>query len=137
MTFHSARSGFLFTFFWYDRLVTIFWFYLRYVPMVSTTSHDFTVWAPSVLPKLPQHDHQDHTESSHPDVFCKNCVLENFTKFTGKHLYESFFFNNIAGLRPATLLRKRLWHRCFPVNFVKFLRTPFFTEHLRWRLLST
>ena len=26
---------------------------------------------------------------------------------------------------PATLLKKRLWHRCFPVNFVKFLRTPF------------
>ena len=24
----------------------------------------------------------------------------------------------------ATLLKKRLWHRCFPVNFVKFLRTP-------------
>ena len=31
---------------------------------------------------------------------------------------------------PATLLKKRLWHRCFPVNFVKFLRTPFLTEHL-------
>ena len=28
-------------------------------------------------------------------------------------------------LRPATLLKKRLWHRCFPVNFAKFLRTPF------------
>ena len=28
-------------------------------------------------------------------------------------------------LRPATLLKKRLWHRYFPVNFVKFLRTPF------------
>ena len=25
-----------------------------------------------------------------------------------------------------------LWHRCFPVNFAKFLRTPFLTEHLRW-----
>ena len=33
---------------------------------------------------------------------------------------------------PATLLKKRLWHRCFPVNFVKFIRTPFFTEHLWW-----
>ena len=33
---------------------------------------------------------------------------------------------------PATLLKKRLWHRCFPVNFAKFLRTPFFTEHLWW-----
>ena len=28
-------------------------------------------------------------------------------------------------LRPATLLKNRLWHRCFPVNFKKFLRTPF------------
>ena len=35
------------------------------------------------------------------------------------------------GLRPEALLRKRLWHRCVPVNFVKFLRTYFFTEHLR------
>ena len=23
------------------------------------------------------------------------------------------------------ILKYRLWHRCFPVNFVKFLRTPF------------
>ena len=23
----------------------------------------------------------------------------------------------------ATLLKKRLWHRYFPVNFIKFLRT--------------
>ena len=30
-----------------------------------------------------------------------------------------------SGLRPATLLKKRLWHWCFPVNFVTFLRTPF------------
>ena len=55
----------------------------------------------------------------------KKSVLRNFTKFTGKHLCQSFFFNKVAGLRPATLLKKRLWHRCFPVNFVKFLRTPF------------
>ena len=37
---------------------------------------------------------------------------------------------------PATLLKKRLWHRCFPVNFEKFLRTPFLIEHLWLRLLS-
>ena len=28
-------------------------------------------------------------------------------------------------LRPATLLKKRRWQRCFPVNFAKLLRTPF------------
>ena len=34
------------------------------------------------------------------------------------------------------LLKKRLWHRCFPVNFAKFLTTPFLTEQLRWLLLE-
>ena len=50
--------------------------------------------------------------SSRLEVFCKKRVL-----------------------RPATLLKKSLWHRCFPVNFAKFIRTPFFTEHLRWLIL--
>ena len=36
----------------------------------------------------------------------------------------------------ATLLKKRLWHKCFPVNFAKFLRTPFLTKHLWWLLLK-
>ena len=62
--------------------------------------------------------------SSRPEVFCEKGVLRNFAKFTGKHA------------APATLLKKRLCHRCFPVNFVKFLRTPFFTEHIWWLLLN-
>ena len=62
-------------------------------------------------------------------------VLKKVTKFTGKHLWQSLFFNKVACLRPATLVKKRLWHRCFSVNFVKFLRTAFLMEQLRWRLL--
>ena len=72
--------------------------------------------------------------SSRPEVFCKKGALENFTKFTGKHLYQSLFFKKVAGLSPATLLKKRLWHRCFPLNVVKSLRF-FFIEHLRWLFL--
>ena len=67
-------------------------------------------------------------------MFCKKDILRNFAKFTGKRLCQSLFFNKVAGLRPATLLKKRLWHRRFPVNFAKFLRAPFFIEHL-WGLL--
>ena len=63
--------------------------------------------------------------SSRPEVFCWKGILKYFTKFTGKHLCQSLFFNKIAGLRPATLLKKGLWHRCFLVNFVTFLRTLF------------
>ena len=36
----------------------------------------------------------------------------------------------------VSFLKKRLWHRCFPVNFVKFLRTSFLKEHLWWLLLK-
>ena len=76
----------------------------------------------------------------------KKGVLRNSTKFTGKHLRQNLFFSKFASLcgaskcftkafkafikpfeapqRPATLLKKRLWYRCFPVNVVKF-RTHF------------
>ena len=60
-----------------------------------------------------------------PKVFCKKGVLINFAKFIVKHLCQSLFFNKVAGLRPETLLKRRLWHRCFPMNIAKFLRTPF------------
>ena len=44
-------------------------------------------------------------------------------------LCQSHFFNKVAGPRPATLIKKRLWHRCFPVNFAKYLRTRFLKKH--------
>ena len=36
----------------------------------------------------------------------------------------------------ATLLKKRIWHRFFPVNLAKCLGTPFIIEHLWWLLLK-
>ena len=64
--------------------------------------------------------------SSRPEVFRKKGALRNFAKFTGKHLCKSLFFDKVADLSPAILLKKKLWHRCFPVNFAKFLRRPFY-----------
>ena len=69
---------------------------------------------------------------SHPEVLCKNLF---FAKFTEKQLFERIFLNKVACLSPATLLKKRLWHRCFPMNFAKFLGTPILTERLWWLLL--
>ena len=51
-------------------------------------------------------------------------VLRNVAKSTGKPLCQSLIFNEFVSLRPVTLLKKRLWHRCFHLNFVKVLRTP-------------
>ena len=64
-------------------------------------------------------------KSSHQRCSLKKVVLRNLTKFTGKHLCQGLFFDKVAGLRPATLLKKRRWRRCFPVKSAKFLRTHF------------
>ena len=66
-----------------------------------------------------------NAKSSRPEVFCRN-----FTKFTGKYLCQSLFFSKVTGLKPASLLKKRLWYRSYHVNFVKFAKNTFFIEHL-------
>ena len=62
--------------------------------------------------------------SSRPEVFCKIGALRFVTKFTEKHLCESLYF------KKMTLVK------VFSCEFCEFLRTPFFTEHLRWLLLT-
>ena len=44
--------------------------------------------------------------SSHQRCFVKKGVLRNVTKFTGKHLCQSLFFNKVAGLNSTTVLKK-------------------------------
>ena len=61
--------------------------------------------------------------SQKQEVLREKDVLRNFVKFTEKHLCQSLFYNKCAGLRPATLLKKRLYCMCFSVDFAKFLRT--------------
>ena len=58
-----------------------------------------------------------------PEVFCKKGVLKSFAKFTRKHLCQGPFLIKYIF---KVLLKKRLWHWCFPVSFGNFLRTPFF-----------
>ena len=60
--------------------------------------------------------------SSHLRYSIKKGFLKNFSKFTGKHLCSE---SPLPELMPTALLKRRLRHRCFPVNFAKFLRTPF------------
>ena len=48
--------------------------------------------------------------SSHQRCSVRKGVLRNFANFRGKHLCQV-----LSGL----------WHRCIPVNFAKFLKTPF------------
>ena len=73
--------------------------------------------------------------SIHRRCSVKRCS-QQFCKIYRKTPVAESLFNKAAGLTPVTLLKKRLWRRCFPGNFVKFLRTPFDIEHLRCLLVK-
>ena len=41
--------------------------------------------------------------NSRREVFCKNGVLRNFAKFTGKHLCQTLFFNKVDFIKKMAL----------------------------------
>ena len=62
--------------------------------------------------------------SSYQRCSIKKGVLKNFAAFTGTPV-SLIFFDKVAGLtaaglRTSTLFKKRLWYRCFLVNFRSF-----------------
>ena len=56
-------------------------------------------------------------KSSHRSCSNKEAVLKSFLILTRKQLCWSLFFKKAWDLRPE---KKRLQHRCFPANIVKF-----------------
>ena len=81
-------------------------------------------------------DHKNELFSNKKKPSSISVVFKNFSKFAGKVPCQSLFFNKIAGFRPATSLKKRIWDRCFPENFAKFLRTLFLQNTSKRLLLN-
>ena len=69
-------------------------------------------------------------QNQSPGCSVKKGVLKNFTKFTGKHLCQSLFFNKVAGLRPATLLKRDSGADVFSCEFWEIFKNTIFIEHL-------
>ena len=55
--------------------------------------------------------------SNHRSCFMKNAVLKNFAVSTGK-------------LQTCNFIKKRLQHRCFPLNICEIFKNTYFKEHL-------
>ena len=61
--------------------------------------------------------------------------------YSGSHwrysvkVFESLF-NKLAGLKGCNLIKKRLEHKCFPVKFTNFLRTPILNNICKRLLLN-
>ena len=78
--------------------------------------------------------------SSYTEAIAQRCsakkvfleILQNSQENTSARV--SFLIKLQAS--ACNFIKKRLWHRCFPVNYAKFLTAPLLTEHLRWLLLT-
>ena len=113
--------------------------YLSIIMVICIKQHLSKIWS-SVHEKVSNTEAElkknvaYRNRRSHRRCSLKKGVLKNFANSQESTCVRvSFLIKLQAG--PAFLLKKRLWHMCFPVNFAKFLRTPSFKEHLRWLLL--
>ena len=61
----------------------------------------------------------DDIQKQPPEVFCKKRSSQKFFKNSQENTCA-----RVSSLKPKILLKRRLWHRCFPVNFAKFLKAP-------------
>ena len=64
-------------------------------------------------------------------------VFFKFLKISHENICVGVFLNKVTGLKACNFFEKKLLHKCSHVNFSKFLRTAFFTEHPRGLLLKT
>ena len=55
-------------------------------------------------------------------MFCKKGVLRNLTKFTGKHLCQSLFFNKVAG---RNFIKKEALVQVFSCEFCEISKNTF------------
>ena len=56
--------------------------------------------------------------------FSIKTLLLRFYNILRKILVFESLFNEVAGLQACNFIKKKLQHRCFPVNIAKFLRIP-------------
>ena len=71
-------------------------------------------------------------------VLWKKLFLKTLQFYRKTPVVESLF-NKVTGILASNLNKKRLHHRCFPVKFTKFLRTPILKnicERLLHKILS-
>ena len=74
------------------------------------------------------------------EAFVQRCSVKEVFLKVSQNLQEktfarvSFLINLVAS--TWNVIKKRPWHRCFPVSYAKLLRTPFLTQHVQWLLLS-
>ena len=65
-----------------------------------------------------------------PEVFYEKRCSKNFAKFTGKYLWQSLFFNKVAGA-ACNFIKKETVAQVFFWEFCATFKNTFFTKHLR------
>ena len=72
---------------------------------------------------------------SRPEVFCEKGLLKNIAKIKENTCVRVSFLANLQA-SGCNFIKEETLAQVFSLNFAKFLRIAFLTEHLRWLLLN-
>ena len=104
----------------------------RNQPRKKSSDYVYVILSSQIL-KLLYHKLKNclNSRSSHQRYSIKKAVLKNFAIFTGKRLCL-----NLLLIKTYNFPRKRLRHRCFPVNIAQILITLILMKICEQLLLS-
>ena len=99
------------------------------IKLLNLIEVSICIWSDYII--LNRNNWATYSPRNNHNKKCKVFYLGFFWPYLHNFLTISFLIK-----LQAPCLKKRLWHRYFSVNFVKFLRTPF-SQNTYWRLLLT
>ena len=76
------------------------------------------------------------SQKQSPEVFYEKDVVKNSKKLTGKHVYQSLFFDKVSGIRPlaCNFIKKETLAQVLSCEFCKILE-HLFLQNISGRLL--
>ena len=84
----------------------------------------------STIYAVPISDKVKFTEAATGGVLHKMLLL-NILQYSQENTSVGVSFNKVTTPQHCNFIKKRLQHRCFPVNITKFFKSTYFEEHLR------
>ena len=74
----------------------------------------------------------NHFQRQPPEVFHKESYSQTFCDIHRKTLVQGSFFNKVEGHQACNLTKKRLQHKYFLANIMKFIRRPILKSISEW-----
>ena len=110
--------------------------FMLLVSFYTSLKHQKTFIETEQWREMGQRASSQNVQKQPGEVFFEKRYSEKFCNIHRKTSVLESLFHKVAALKACSFNKKRIQHRCFPVNIAKFLRAPILKNICERLLLS-